>query len=178
VKINVASKIQPKTMLSCIGDTDGRGELFHNAKQIEAERQKLFKKKLQQQESDKEPQKQEARIPAPWDSQLERSSEEDVEKTGLTAPPIASEKLGTKSATSHEETRETEALSFEPGRKRDTEALLREEATKGTEGTPPQRDEDFPNSLADTEFTEGTAASVPNQMSLSTKGKILKTLNF
>jgi hypothetical protein len=150
--------------LCWIGEADAPAELFHNAKQIEAERQKLFKKKLQQQQqhqSDSEPQELEARIPAPWDSHLE----------GTAAPPPEAEKWETTAATSQEEQRvETNALSQELGRKGATEVQLREEAPRGTEETPPQHHEDRLSSLGDTQEQEGTVADF-DEKSLSRRGK-------
>ncbi len=56
--------------------------LFHNARQVETDRQQLFmrKQRLGQQQSQLEPQLEEtARIPAPWDREDQEETEEQQE---------------------------------------------------------------------------------------------------
>ena len=64
------------------------GELFHNARQVEAERQQLFMRKQQQaSEQEEEEAEQEVRIPAPWDTEVTRE-EEPEERLSPAAPPV------------------------------------------------------------------------------------------
>jgi hypothetical protein len=105
--------------------------LFHNARQVETDRQQLFmrKQRLGRQQSQLEPQLEEtARIPAPWDREEQEETEEQEARFSSNLDRQAEEREGRLSPNLGRQVEEREGgVSSRSGRQERTENVDQED---------------------------------------------------